>query len=128
MGWDVVILNSTEKIIRIEDLNEEKLVPVDFSSAFEEYFEKITKKENHWEISGVDFEITYYYNQELCSNIMLNLYGENAIYHLVILALQKGWQIFDTGLGKIIDLSHPENNGYANFQSYLQHVLKNQSE
>lgn len=33
--------------------------------------------------------------------------------------------IFDTGNGHMLDLDHPEKNGYQDFQKYLLHILKN---
>jgi len=60
------------------------------------------------------------------SNKILSLYGENGLYELVALAKEHNWQIFDTGLGQMINLEDPSKNGYENFQSYLRHVLKKQ--
>ena len=56
--------------------------------------------------------------------MLLNLYGENSIYELIRISKEYGWQIFDTGNGQMLDLDHPEKNGYRDFQNYLQHVLK----
>jgi ABC-type Fe2+-enterobactin transport system substrate-binding protein len=54
---------------------------------------------------------------------MLSLYGENGLYELVVLAKKHNWQIFDTGLGQMIDLENPSNNGFENFQDYLKQIL-----
>jgi hypothetical protein len=56
---------------------------------------------------------------------MVNLYGENAIYAIAHLARTIGWQVFDTGLGEMLDLDDLSKNGYDNFQNYLRHVLGN---
>jgi hypothetical protein len=32
------------------------------------------------------------------------------------------WQIFDTGNGCMIDLENPVNNGYSNFNNYLNQI------
>jgi len=40
-----------------------------------------------------------------------------------VLAKKYNWQIFDTGLGQMINLENPDINGYSNFQNYLKDVL-----
>jgi hypothetical protein len=124
MSWDIVLFNSRQKIQSVEEVDETQLAPFDFCSAFESYFDNITKDDNHREIKGNDFAIDYFGDDEPVSNKMLSLYGENGLYELVVLARKHNWQIFDTGLGQMIDLENPSINGYENFQSYLKHVLK----
>jgi hypothetical protein len=125
MSWDIVLFNSRQKIDSAANIDENMLEPTDFSSALEGYFKQIVKDDNAWTIKGEGFTIVYYHAEEDRSNTMLNLYGESGFYELVVLARKCGWQIFDTGLGEMVDLENPSNNGYENFQSYLQHVLKN---
>jgi len=124
MSWDIVLFNSRQKIQAVEEVDETQLVPIDFCSALESHFDNITKDDNHREIKGNDFAIDYFVDDEPVSNKMLSLYGENGLYELVVLARKHNWQIFDTGLGQMIDLENPSINGYENFQSYLKHVLK----
>jgi hypothetical protein len=124
MSWDIVLFNSKQKIESPEDVDEEQLIPTDFCSVFETHFDEIVKDDNHREIKGNDFAIDYFIDDEPVSNKMLSLYGENGLYELVALARKHHWQIFDTGLGQMIDLKNPAINGYENFQSYLKHVLK----
>lgn len=124
MSWDIVLFNSRQKIQSVENVDETQLEPTDFCSAFENYFEFIEKDDKHRGIKGKDFTIDFFTNEEPVSNQMLSLYGENGLYELVILARKHHWQIFDTGLGQMIDLENPTTNGYENFQSYLRHVLK----
>jgi len=124
MSWDIVIFNSRQKIQFVKEIDETQLELTDFCSAFESHFENIESNGNHREIKGKDFAIDYFIDKEPVSNKMLSLYGENGLYELVALARKHNWQIFDTGLGQMIDLENPANNGYENFQSYLKHVLK----
>lgn len=56
---------------------------------------------------------------------MINLYGENGLFELIEIAKQYGWQIFDTGLGEMIDLENPSKNGYKNYRKYVDQILKN---
>lgn len=56
---------------------------------------------------------------------MINLYGENGLFELIELAKKYGWQIFDTGLGEMIDLNNPQNTGFENHQNYVKHIFKN---
>lgn len=123
MSWDIVLFNSNQKITSIEELDERQLEPTDFCSVFESHFINIKKDDNHREIEGDGFAISYFADDEKVSNKIVSLYGENALYELVVIAKKYNWQIFDTGLEQMIDLDNPAKNGYENFQRYLQHVL-----
>ncbi|HZX59758.1 MAG TPA: hypothetical protein VFE54_13570 [Mucilaginibacter sp.] len=124
MSWDIVIFNYSEKIASPEDIDDSKLAPTDFFTAFASYFKNIIEDGNHREIKGNDYSIDYFFVGDLTSNIMLSLYGESALYPLIDLAVKNGWQIFDTGTGEMIDLENPAQNGYKDFQTYLAQVLK----
>ncbi|GAB5408541.1 MAG: hypothetical protein BalsKO_09060 [Balneolaceae bacterium] len=124
MSWDIVLFNSKETISSIEELDEDKLEPIDFTGILENSFEDIIKDDNHREIKGKDFSIDFFTDEEMVSNKMLSLYGENGLFELIELAKQHGWQIFDTGLGNMIDLKNPENNGYENHRKYVEQIMK----
>lgn len=124
MSWDVVLFSSSEKITSIEEIDESKFIPVDFYAGYKKYFIDLKFNDNNSTIVGDGFSIVYYDKpNELSSNTILNLYGEKAIYALIDISKKYGWQIFDTGLGEMIDLENPSKTGYANFQAYLNHVL-----
>jgi hypothetical protein len=125
MSWDIILFNSTQKIDTIEELDDRQLVPIDFCKILEAHFESIIKNENHREINGEDFAIDYYADDELVSNKLFNLYGERGLYELISLAKLRNWQIFDSGIGCMIDLENPENNGYLNFKNYLSQIDPN---
>ena len=55
---------------------------------------------------------------------MLGLYGENGLFELIELAKNNNWQIYDTSLNDFIDLDNPENNGFENFNQYLNQIKK----
>ena len=57
--------------------------------------------------------------------MLINLYGEDALYTLIDLSIKNEWQIFDTGIGEMIDLNNPSKNGYKGFQAYLNQILNN---
>lgn len=122
MSWDIVIFSSRQKINSIEEIEEEQFLPIDFNSVLEKHFDNIIVSENHREIKGNNFSIGYFGVNELSGNALFNLYGEAALFELIRVAKKYGWQIFDTGNGEMLDLEHPEKNGYENFQSYLQQV------
>lgn len=124
MSWDIVLFNSRQKIHSIEDVEEDMLEPTDFCSVLERHFEEIIKDDDHREIKGTDFEINYFFDEEKVSTKILSLYGEKGLYELVLLAREHNWQIFDTGLGEMIDLENPSNNGFENFHNYLKQILK----
>ena len=124
MSWDIVIFSSKQKINSIEEINEALFVPMDFNKILETHFDNIIVDENHREIKGGDYSIDYFAHSEPVSNTMFSLYGQTALFELIRVAKIHGWQIFDTGNGEMLDLEHPEKNGYANFQSYLQQIIK----
>jgi hypothetical protein len=123
MSWDIVLFSSGEKITSVEELDEQKLIPINFGVVLETHFKNIKKNDNHWDIQGDDFSIVYYHDTELVSNTLLNLYGEAALFRLINLSIENNWQIFDTSLGEMINLQNPEKNGFENFQSYLKQIL-----
>ena len=128
MSWDVVIFSSKQKIVSLEELEEDLLIPIDFNSILEEHFKNIIIHGDHREIKGDNYSIDYYVSDEPTSNMLFNLYGEPALFELIRISKKYAWQIFDTGNGQMLDLDHPENNGYQDFQNYLQHVLKNSND
>ena len=125
MSWGIVLFNSRQKIESVEEVDETQLEPTDFCSLIEKQFDQIVKDGNHREIKGKDFGIEYFTDDELVSNKILSLYGENGLYEIAVLARKYSWQIFDTGLGQMIDLENPSVNGSENFQNYLKQILNN---
>ena len=125
MSWDIILFNTKQKIDSIEDVDENQLESIDFTQILESSFTEIVKNDNHREIKGTNFSIDFFTDGELVSNKMISLYGENGLFELIELAKKFGWQIFDTGLGEMIDLDNPEKNGYENHQKYVDQILKN---
>jgi hypothetical protein len=123
MSWDIVLFNSRQKIVSIEEIDDTQLVCTDFCSTLENHFKEIVKDDNHREIKGKNFSIDYFIDDDKVSNKIVSLYGEHGLFELVKLAKQHNWQIFDTGSGQIIDLENPANNGYENFQNYMRKVV-----
>ncbi len=123
MSWDIVIFSSKQKVHSLEELDKALLVPVDFCSTLEKHFVNIRHDGDYREITGLDFSLHYYTDTEPVSNKIFFLYGENALFELIRISRIYGWQIFDTGNGEMLDLEHPEKNGYEDFQNYLQQVL-----
>ena len=125
MSWDIILFNTKQKIDSIEDVDESQLESIDFTQILESSFNDIVKNDNHREIKGTNFSIDFFTDGELVSNKMISLYGENGLFELIELAKKLGWQIFDTGLGEMIDLDNPEKNGYENHKKYVDQILKN---
>ncbi len=124
MSWDIVLFNSKQTIKSIEELDEDKLEPIDFTGILENSFNEVIENDNHRGIKGKDFSIDFFTDDEMVSNKMLSLYGENGLFELIELAKKHGWQIFDTGLGSMIDLENPKNNGYNNHRKYVALIMK----
>lgn len=80
MSWDIILFNSSEKINSISNIDEDQLKKTDFTKAIEKNFVKIKEEENYREITGEDFAFEYFVNDEIGSNIMIHLYGENALF------------------------------------------------
>lgn len=125
MSWDIILFNTKQKIDSIEEIDENQFEPIDFTQILESSFTEIVKDDNHREIKGNDFSIDFYTDGELVSNKMISLYGENGLFELIELAKKYGWQIFDPGLGEMIDLDNPEKNGYENHRKYVEQIMKN---
>ncbi|WGK64830.1 hypothetical protein [Croceiramulus getboli] len=125
MSWDIILFNSKQKIESVAELDENQLEPTDFAGILENSFDRIKKDDNHREIVGTDFTIDFYVHNEIVSNTMLSLYGENGLYELIELAKKHNWQIYDSGIGEMIDLENPEKNGFENHRKYVEQILKN---
>jgi len=130
MSWDIVLFNSVEIIISIEDLDEEKLLPIDFDKILlENYSTENTedqKNENtNINLSSVNDDINFYFDDEPSSNKIISLYSEEALFKIVELAKVHNWQIFDTSLGEILNLENPGKNGFSNHQKYVNQIMKN---
>jgi hypothetical protein len=124
MSWDIVLFNSKEKIESIESITENQLEPTNFCSVLESSFTNVIKDEDHREIEGNDFTMSFFTDEEEVSNKMLSLYGENGLFELIELSKKFGWQIFDTGIDEMIDLENPARNGYENHKKYVEQLMK----
>lgn len=122
MSWDVIIFNSADKVDDLDEINSDELEPINFGQVFEKYFKHIKIDGNHREAAGDDFTINYFVDDASSTNFMVSLYGENAIYAIAHLAKTNGWQVFDTGLGEMLDIDDPAKNGYDDFQDYLKTI------
>ena len=125
MSWDIVLFNSRQIINSVEEIDEEQLVPTDFCSVLESRFENIQRSDNYRRIKEDNYEIEYFTDTEDVSNKILNLFGEQGLFEIVLLARQNNWQIYDTGLGQMLDLKNPDINGYENFKNYVEQILNN---
>ena len=128
MSWDIVLFNSKQKIGRVEDIDEESLVPVDFCSILAKHFDSIITDDICREIKGDDYSIHYLTTEEPESNMFLNLDGEHALFELINISKMYNWQIFDTGTGQMLNLKNPERNGFDNFHTYEQKMLVRKKE
>ena len=124
MSWDIVLFNSKQRIANVAEIDEQQLVPTNFCKVFEEYFTNISVDDNHKEIIGESFSIDYFTDDEHVSNKMVSVYGETGLFELIKLAKDHGWQIYDSGLGSMIDLDNPARNGFSDFNNYLNQILE----
>lgn len=91
MSWDIVLFNSRQIINSVEEVDEEQLVPTDFSAVLESHFKNIEKDDNHRRIIGQEFEIEYFIDNEKVSNKTLNLYGEQGLFEIIKISRQNNW-------------------------------------
>lgn len=124
MSWDIVLFNSRQIIESVEEIDENKLEPTDFCTVLASRFSDIEKEDDHRNIKGGAFEISYFEDDQKTSNKILSIYGVNGLFEIVLLARQHHWQIFDTSLGEMIDIHHPEVNGYDDFHKYVAQIKK----
>ncbi len=122
MSWDVMIFNLKQKVTSVEEIEDELFVPTDFALAMQQHFDNVIVDDDHREIRGTDFSISYFNDEEPTGNMLLHLEGKNAIYPLIHISKMQDWQIFDTGNGEMINLEQPEINGYPDFEKYLQQI------
>jgi Ca2+-binding EF-hand superfamily protein len=123
MSWEIVLFSSEQNLVSLENLNEDLLKPIDFDKVLKSKFINIKKSENHNEIIGKDFSVEFFSDEELVSNKMLSVYGENGLFELIRIAKEENWQIYDSGIDKMLNLEKPEENGYGNFRQYLKNIL-----
>ena len=123
MSWDIVLFSSEQNLVSLENLKEDLLKPIDFDKVLKSKFVNIKKSENHNEIIGKDFSVEFFDDEELVSNKMLSVYGENGLFELIRIAKEENWQIYDSGIDKMLNLEKPEENGYENFRQYLKNIL-----
>lgn len=124
MSWDIVLFSSEQNLVSLENLNEDLLKLIDFDKVLKSKFKNIKKTENHNEIIGKDFSIDYFDDEELVSNKMLSLNCEIGLFEIIKIAKEENWQIYDSGIGKMLNLEKPEENGYFNFKAYLNSIIK----
>lgn len=129
MSWDIVVFKLNRKITDVEDVNEEILINYpaqDFKEALAKHFTNVKLNDSYASITGINYELECYLPEdESFSNTIFKLYGEQAVYPLLKFCREENWQAFDTSLGEMLDVDHPERNGYEKFQDYLNHVLQN---
>ena len=124
MSWDIVLFKSKQKIMDLENLNDEQLSTTNFDEILKSSFKNIHKIENHIEISGNDFSIDFFEDTKNTSNKTISLYGENALFEIIKIAKKENWQIYDSSLDAILDLDNPAKNGYSQFQNYVTRISK----
>ena len=124
MRWDIVIFNSKQRINSIEEIREEFFVDIDFDTILERHFPNMIVNEGHRQINGENYSIEYFSPNGIANNLMLSLHGEQALFELIRISKIYDWQIFDTGNGQMLDINHPEINGYNDFQAFLKRVIK----
>ena len=124
MSWDIVLFHSRQRITSPGMVDELLLDPINIDDLLAAHFPTIEKDDRHRRIKGLNFDIEYFTSDQLESNKLMQLYGQDAIYSLVVFAKKYQLQLFDTALGEMIDLANPSANGYNNFQAYLQQIFK----
>lgn len=132
MAYEVILFSSNQKLTTKTEIDESQFTPADFNEILENYFLKLSfdkvltieANENFRRIVGKDFDFEYFHTEELQGNLLLSLYGKNAILESVELAKKNNLQIFDLSSGESIDLENPEINGYSEFENYRAQILE----
>jgi hypothetical protein len=131
MSWDIVLFNLAKNVKSVEEINDELLLDFGSGHSFKqlvtECFPNAQWKDDNWcSIETPDYSIQFSLGNldDRFAEKLIHLYGEKAIYPIIDLCRKFGWQLFDTGNGKMIDINMPEKNGFTEFQSYLDAINK----
>ena len=124
MSWNIVLFNSKQQIESIKDVDESQLVEIYFSEVLLNSYTHFNKNKKHIEIKGLGFSFEFFLSKDPSSNIMIQLFGENAIYELIEICKINGWQIYDSSLNQMIDFADPEKHGPKNHNDYVSQILK----
>jgi hypothetical protein len=131
MSWDFVVFNLKRKVASVEEIDESILVDIGTYADFESLLKRrflMLLNEDGWlriDLGECSLETCLGDANERFSNTIFHLIGENAIYELIELCRTNGWQAFDTALSQMLDLDHPERNGYKEQRRYVEHIVKN---
>jgi hypothetical protein len=123
MSWDIVLFNLSNRVQSVEEISDQMLVNIGsgmyFKQLITEFFPDAICKDDWCAIEFQRCSIQFSFGKldEYFSSKLIHLYGERAIYPILDLCRKFGWQIFDTGSGKMIDIKHPETNGFKEFES-----------
>ncbi len=123
MSWDIVLFSSNQKISAIDDIDEKQLTLNNFGDRLTAHFNHVTIHNKHHQVKGATYSLDYFWDGGEASNIMISIYGEDALFELVGLAKKHNWQIFDTSLGQMINLDDPSLNGCVNFCRYVHMII-----
>jgi len=129
MSWDVMIFNLNRRVDNVDEIDESVLVDLgtksDFKKIMDDNYPDIIWDNNWGKIERADcsLEFSLGHSDKPFSNTVFHLYGQNAIYEVIELCKKYRWQAFDAGIGKMLDLDNPKNNGYENHQKYVRKIL-----
>lgn len=129
MSWDVVVFNLKRKVANVEEIDESVLLEIGTYANFEATLKRrFPALANHkgWlkaDFGNCSLETSLGEPNGTFSNTIFHLHGENAIHELIELCKANGWQAFDTALGQMLDLDHPERNGYQDHRRYVEQIM-----
>ena len=124
MSWEILLFNSIEKINSSFDLDENKLIITDFDKILLENFSQHKIDNNYVEITGDNYLIDFFTDEEIVNKKMLSMYGENGLFEIVKVAIIHNWQIYDFGIDEFLDLENPSRNGHDSIDPYLNSILE----
>ena len=52
---------------------------------------------------------------------------DSKIQDWIELAKKYNWQIYDSGIDRMVDLEHPEKNGFKNHRKYVEQIMNGKS-
>jgi len=129
MSWDVVVFNLKRRVSSVDEIDDGVLVEIGTYANFEAILKRrfpMLANEVGWlkvDFGEYSLETSLGELDETFSNTIFHLHGENAVYELIELCKANGWQAFDTGLGHMLDLDHPERNGYMEHRRYVEQIM-----
>jgi hypothetical protein len=134
MSWDVFLMKVSEKVIKVEYMDENFPPQLlggrnEVLALFKELFPEADFTDPSWGILdnenySIEFNIP---NEDSLESITLHIRGDELVVKAVEKICQRtGWRAIDSGSGDFIDFSNSPETGFKEWQNFKNQVLLNE--